>query len=75
MSRQGGGKEDFGALDIFWKKTMDIAVGSGIITNVERIISLHNIHIGLFSVPAPLFASLQMAGFFRSTRTKLPNMS
>jgi hypothetical protein len=22
------------------------------------------IHIGLFSVPAPLFASLQMAGFF-----------
>jgi hypothetical protein len=45
---------------------MDITVGSGIIRRVERIFALCNIHIGLFSVPAPLFASLQMAGFFRN---------
>jgi hypothetical protein len=49
---------------------MDNAVGFGIIRAVEKIIPLRDIHFGLFSVPAPLFASLQMAGFFRKHCTK-----
>jgi hypothetical protein len=45
---------------------MDNVASSGIIRRVESFAreKLHDT-FGLFSVPAPLFASLQMAGFFR----------